>query len=72
MLRNGLLLIAATKKWTMRKTKASTGDEIVKEIKRVMCKQNSSEEEIRIVLDGFRDEDSVAELCRRKGQSQGF
>jgi transposase len=32
----------------------------------------SSEEKIRIVLDGLRGEDSIAELCRREGISQGI
>ena len=31
----------------------------------------SDEEKIRIVLDGLRGEDSIAELCRREGISQG-
>ena len=31
----------------------------------------STEEKIRIVLDGLRGEDSIAELCRREGISQG-
>ena len=30
------------------------------------------EPEIRIVLDGLRGEDSIAELCRREGISQGL
>jgi len=29
-------------------------------------------EKIRIVLDGLRGEDSIAELCRREGISQGI
>jgi transposase-like protein len=33
---------------------------------------NPSEEKIRIVLDGLRGEDSIAELCRREGISQGI
>jgi transposase len=35
-------------------------------------KHYSSEEKIRIVLDGLRGEDSIAELCRRAGISQGI
>jgi transposase len=35
-------------------------------------KHYSSEEKIRIVLDGLRGEDSIAELCRREGISQGI
>lgn len=43
-----------------------------KDIKRAAHKQHSSEEKIRIVLDGLRGEDSIAELCRREGISQGL
>ena len=52
-------------------TRKSPGEKIVKEIKRATRKQYSSEEKIRIVLDGLRGEDSIAELCRREGISQG-
>jgi len=56
----------------MRKTTKSPGEKIVKEIKRATRKHYSSEEKIRIVLDGLRGEDSIAELCRREGISQGI
>nr|WP_235862358.1 IS3 family transposase [Roseovarius litorisediminis] len=59
----------------MRKTtgtRKSPGEKIVKDIKRATRKQYSSEEKIRIVLDGLRGEDSIAELCRREGISQGI
>jgi transposase len=39
----------------------------VKEIKRRTKKRYSSEEKIRIVLEGLRGEESIAELCRREG-----
>lgn len=52
-------------------TRKSPGGKIVKDIKRATRKQYSSEEKIRIVLDGLRGEDSIAELCRREGISQG-
>ena len=52
-------------------TLKSSGEKIVKEIKRATRKQYSSEEKIRIVLDGLRGEDSIAEVCRREGISQG-
>ncbi len=55
----------------MRKTTKSPGEKIVKDIKRATRKHYSSEEKIRIVLDGLRGEDSIAELCRREGISQG-
>ena len=55
----------------MRKTTKSTGEKIVTDIKRATRKQYSSEEKIRIMLDGFRGEDSIAELCRREGIEKG-
>ncbi len=55
----------------MRKTPKSPGEKIVKDIKRATRKHYSSEEKIRIVLDGLRGEDSIAELCRREGIAQG-
>jgi transposase-like protein len=51
----------------MRKTTKSPGEKIVKDIKRATRKHYSSEEKIRIVLDGLRGEDSNAEPCRREG-----
>ena len=53
-------------------TGKSPGEQIVKDIKRATRKHYSSEEKIRIVLDGLRGEDSIAELCRREGISQGI
>ena len=48
----------------------SSSEKIVKDIKRATRKQYSAEEKIRIVLDGLRGEDSIAELCRKEGISQ--
>ena len=51
----------------MRQTtgiRKSPGEKTVKDIKRATRKHYSSEEKIRIVLDGLRGEDSIAELCR--------
>ena len=56
----------------MRKTTKCPSEKIVKDIKRATCKHYSSEEKIRIVLEGLRGEYSVAELCRRRGISQGI
>jgi transposase len=39
----------------------------VKEIRRKTRRKFSSEEKIRIVLEGLRGESSIAELCRREG-----
>ena len=40
---------------------------VVKDIRRATRRQFSAEEKIRIVLEGLRGEDSIAELCRREG-----
>ncbi len=42
-------------------------ESIVRDIKRRTRKKYSSEEKIRVVLEGLRGEASVAELCRREG-----
>ena len=44
----------------------------IKDIRRKTRKRYSSEERIRIVLAGLRGEDSIAELCRQEGISQGM
>ena len=46
-------------------SRATTSEKVVKDIRRATRKRHSSEEKIRIVLDGLRGEDSIAELCRR-------
>ena len=47
-------------------------DRSIKDIRRKTRKRYSSEEKIRIVLAGLRGEDSIAELCRQEGISQGM
>ena len=56
----------------MRRTKQTSGERIVKDIKRKTRKQYSDEEKIRIVLDGLRGEESIAELCGQEGIAQGL
>lgn len=48
-------------------TQKLPAEKIVKDIRRRTRKQHSAEEKIRIVLEGLRGEDSIAELCRREG-----
>src|SRR6188508_3569101 len=50
----------------------SPAEEVVKDIRRAMRKHYSAEEKIRIVLEGLRGEDSIAELCRREGIVQNL
>ncbi len=44
-------------------------EKIVREIKRKTRRKFSAEEKIRIVLEGLRGEETIAELCRREGIS---
>ena len=50
----------------------SSSEQTIRGIKRKTRKQYSAEEKIRIVLDGLRGEDSIAELCRREGIAQSL
>ena len=47
--------------------KKVSSESVVKDIRRRTHKKYSSEEKIRIVLDGLRGEDSISSLCRREG-----
>ena len=42
-------------------------EQVVKDIRRQTRRQYSAEEKIRIVLEGLRGEENIAELCRREG-----
>lgn len=53
-------------------TKQSQGEKVVKDIRRATRKQFSAEEKIRVVLDGLKGEDSIAEMCRREGIVQSL
>ena len=49
---------------------SNNNEKLVKDIRRRTRKKYSSEEKIRIVLEGMRGEASIAELCRREGLNQ--
>ena len=40
---------------------------VIKDIKRQTRRKFSSEEKIRIIIEGMRGEDSIAEICRKEG-----
>lgn len=48
-------------------SKPQNPEAVVKEIRRQTRRKFSTEEKIRIVLEGLRGEVSIAELCRREG-----
>ncbi len=54
-----------------QKNSKASAERVVKDIRRATRKQYNSEEKIRIVLEGLRGDDSIAELCRREGIAQG-
>ena len=59
----------------MRQTSAPAkepAEQVVSDIRRATRRQFSAEEKIRIVLQGLRGEDSIAELCRREGINQNL
>ena len=45
----------------------ATAGQVVKDIRRATRRHFSAEEKIRVVLQGLRGEESIAELCRREG-----
>ncbi len=53
-------------------TRKDPAEKVVKNIRRATRKRHSAEEKIRIVLEGLRGEDSIAELCRREGINQNL
>jgi transposase len=50
----------------------ASAERVVKDIRRQTRRHFSAEDKIRIVLDGLRGEDSIAELCRREGIAQSL
>jgi len=49
-----------------------SAEEKIRDIRRATRRHFSAEEKIRIVLDGLRGEDSIAELCRKEGIAQNL
>ena len=55
-----------------RSTRHERAEQHVKSIRRATRQQYSAEEKIRVVLEGLRGEQSIAELCRREGIAQSL
>ena len=53
-------------------TKKKSAESLVRDIKRKTRRKFSSEEKIRIVIEGLQGETSIAELCRREGIAQNL
>ena len=53
-------------------TRKKSASSLISELKRKTRRSYSSEEKIRIIIEGMRGEESVAELCRREGISQAL
>ena len=49
-----------------------SAEKTVRDIRRRTRRKFSAEEKIRIVLEGLRGEDSIAELCRKEGINQNL
>jgi transposase len=68
-------LIVTLKEWTMKPKPGrpeTPSERLVRDIRRVTRKQYSAEKKIRIVLDGLRGEQSIAELCRRENIAESL
>ena len=51
----------------MRPKAQKSPESVVREIKRKTRRKFNSEEKIRIILEGLKGEESIAEICRREG-----
>ncbi|MGB6700089.1 MAG: transposase, partial [Methylocella sp.] len=49
-----------------------SAEKVMKDIRRAARRHFSAEDKIRIVLEGLRGEESIAELCRREGIVQNL
>ena len=52
--------------------KKDSAEKAVRDIRRATRRRFAAEEKIRIVLEGLRGEESIAELCRKEGINQNL
>ena len=53
-------------------TAKKPAEQVINDIRRATRRHFSAEDKIRVVLDGLRGEDSIAELCRKEGIAQSL
>ena len=53
-------------------SKKDPAEKAIRDIRRKTRRKHSTEEKIRIVLEGLRGEDSIAALCRREGIAESL
>ena len=54
------------------RTHKDSAEKTVRDIRRATRRNYAAEEKIRIILEGLRGEDSIAELCRKEGINQNL
>ena len=57
---------------TKNRTQKDSAEKTVRDIRRATRRNYLAQEKIRIVLQGLRGEDSIAELCRKEGINQNL
>ena len=57
---------------TKNRTQKDSAEKTARDISRATRKNYSAKEKIRIVLQGLRGEDSIAELCHKEGINQNL
>ena len=57
---------------TKNRTQKDSAEKTVRDIRRATRTNYSAKEKIRIVLEGLRGEDSIAELCPKEGINQNL
>ena len=53
-------------------SKKDPDEKVVRDIRRKTRRKHSTEEKIRVVLEGLRGEESIAALCRREGIAESL